>query len=76
MKLINTINGINYVTMKIFVSGSTDQDKFILKIKKYKGIVCNFKLRGSFFTKKYGIITVLIPESKIMEFNDDELNEV
>ncbi len=68
------LNGIKYLLVDQVLTG-TNPKKITEKIKKYEAIVKDHKReeRGGFFSSTYVIITVLVPEKHIMEWNNETL---
>ena len=72
--IVVELNGIKYLIVEILATSETNERKLKAKIKKYNGIYQGIKevKSGGFWGRSYGILKILIPESKIIEWNDDD----
>ena len=68
------LNGIKYLIVEILATSKTNEKKLKKKIKKYDGIYQGIKdvRSGGFFGSGYGILKILIPEKRVIEWNDDD----
>lgn len=74
-QILHTINGINYVLIDVPVVDSKHLPQIRAIMKKYKCINQSIKRveRGGLFNDPFVIMTILVPEKNIMDFNDEEI---
>lgn len=70
------LNGIKYLLIECLVMDS-NQEQFNARAKKYDCIIQGFSklVTGGFFTSSYMVIKLLVPESNIIAYNNEVLNE-
>lgn len=74
MELTCELNGVKYLLFKIPVTSNENMQKLIQKCKKYSAIMqSGEKVNGGWWSSDYAVVSVLVPEDKVLEFNNEDL---
>lgn len=68
-QILYLINGINYVLVSTPITSEYMRLKMVDRMKKHKGILQQATPKGSFWSRTYVQIDILIPESNLYDFN-------